>query len=383
MNRFVKIFFGLCIIGLGLAAAIYFLTSKPTVSRQKSQVKATPVDVVVARLSKVTATIEGMGTVVPAQQITLRSQVSGKVVRLAQAFTPGGRLDKGQTAVTIDARDYEIQIDKSRSSLARARADLRLEQGKQDVARQELDMFSQGSELAIKETDLALRRPQLEQAEAEVDSARADLSQAELDLSRTRVAVPFNALVIEQNIDLGSYISSQDSLATLAGTDTYWVRASVPVGSLDFLDFKAEAGSPVRIISQSGRGEWTGHTLRLTGEVDEATRMATLILAVPHPLDQHESSSPLMLNDYVRIFIQGKTLTDVFALPRKALRSGQKVWVVIDGKLDIRSVHVAWKDRDRVYVRQGLSPGDKVILSSLATPVQGMRVQIDAVGANQ
>ncbi|MBS3779691.1 MAG: efflux RND transporter periplasmic adaptor subunit [Desulfovermiculus sp.] len=378
MNRIVKIFLGLLIISLGVAVAMYFLANKPTVSRQKPQAKATPVDVVVARLSETTATIEAMGTVVPSQEITLRSQVSGKVVHIAEGFTPGGRLDKGQTAVRIDPRDFEIEVDKAQSSLARANADLRLEQGKQDVARQELDMFSQGSELAIKETDLALRRPQLEQAEAEVARARSDLDQAELDLSRTRVTAPFNALVTEQHIDLGSYVSSQDSLATLAGTDTYWVRASVPVDSLEFLDQKPEGGSPVRIVSQSGSGEWTGRTLRLTGEVDEATRMATLILAVPQPLDQQVYSSPLMLNDYVQVFIQGKTLVQVFSLPRRALRSGQKVWVVEDGQLDIRSVQVVWKDREHVYVRQGLTPADKVILSSLATPVQGMRLRVDA-----
>lgn len=380
MNRILKVFLGLLIIGLGAAAAMYFLANKPTVSRQKPQAKAAPVDVAVARLSETTATIEAMGTVVPSQKITLRSQVSGKVVHTGEGFTPGGRLDKGQTAVRIDPRDFEIEVDKAQSSLARARADLRLEQGKQDVARQELDMFRQGSELAIKETDLALRRPQLKQAEAEVARARSDLDRAELDLSRTRVTAPFNALVMEQNIDLGSYVSSQDSLATLAGTDTYWVRASVPVGSLDFLDLKAEGGSPVRIVSQSGRGEWTGRTLRLTGEVDEATRMVTLILIVPRPLDQQEDSTPLMLNDYVQVFIQGKTLAEVFSLPRRALRSGQKVWVVDDGQLDIRSVQVVWKDRERVYVRQGLTPGDKIILSSLATPVQGMRLRVDAYG---
>ena len=380
MNRIVKIFLGLLIIGLGVAAAMYFLANKPTVSRQKPQAKATPVDVVVARLSETTATIEVMGTVVPSQEITLRSQVSGKVVHISGGFTPGGRLDKGQTAVRIDPRDFEIEVDKAQSSLARARADLRLEQGKQDVARQELDMFRQGSELVIEETDLALRRPQLEQAEAEVARALSDLDQAELDLSRTRVTAPFNALVTEQNIDLGSYVSGQDSLATLAGTDTYWVRAKVPVGSLEFLDLKAEGGSPVRIVSQSGNGEWTGRTLRLTGEVDEATRMATLILAVPKPLEQQVYSSPLMLNDYVQVFIQGKTLAEVFSLPRRALRSGQKVWVVDDGQLDIRFVQMVWKDRERVYVRQGLTPGDKVILSSLATPVQGMRLRVDVNG---
>ena len=383
MNRLVKIILGVCIIGLGTAAAMYFLSNKPTVSRQKTQTKATPVDIMVAQLCETTVEIQAMGSVVPSQEIALRSQVSGEVVEIADEFTPGGRLSRGQTAVRIDPRDYEIQVDKAQSALARSKADLRLEQGKQDVARQELDMFTQGSGLQVHETDLALRKPQLEQAQAEVNSSRAELDKAELDLSRTRITVPFNALVIKRDINLGSQVSGQDSLATLAGTDTFWVRAAVQVHSLDFIDLNIPGGNPVRIVSQSGSGEWKGRTQRLTGEVDETTRMATLIITVPQPLDQKADSPQIMLNDYVRVFIQGKTLKGVFALPRKALREGSTVWVLADNALDIRSVSVAWKDRDQAYIDQGLAPGDQVVLSPLATPVQGMRLRTAEDGDRQ
>ncbi|MFO7802820.1 MAG: efflux RND transporter periplasmic adaptor subunit [Desulfovermiculus sp.] len=383
MNRLVKIVLGLCIIGLGTAAAIYFISNQPTVSRQKTQTKAPPVEVMDVQPSEATVDIQAMGTVVPSREITLRSQVSGEVVEIADEFTPGGRLSTGQTAVRIDPRDYEIQVDKAQSALARSQADFRLEQGKQDVARQELDMFTQGSGLQVHETDLALRKPQLEQSQAEVNSSRAELDKAELDLSRTRITVPFNALVIKRDINLGSQVSGQDSLATLAGTDTFWVRAAVPVHSLDLIDLNAPGGNPVRIASQSGNGEWQGRTLRLTGEVDNATRMATLIITVPQPLDQKNDSPQIMLNDYVRVFIQGKTLKGVFALPRQALREDSTVWVLADKKLDIRRVNVAWKDRDQVYIDQGLAPGDQVVLSPLATPVQGMRLRRAEAGDAQ
>ncbi|MFO7875913.1 MAG: efflux RND transporter periplasmic adaptor subunit [Desulfovermiculus sp.] len=376
MNRFAKIVLGLIILSLGTGAAYYFISNQPTVSRQKPQIKSTLVETEPAQPTEAAVTINAMGTVVPSREITLRTQVSGEIIQVAEHFTPGGQMPQGKTAVRIEPKDYEIKVHKAKSSLARARADLRLEQGKQDVARQELDMFAQGSELALEETDLALRRPQLEQVQAEVSSSRADLDQAELDLSRTRINVPFNALITERKVNLGSQVNVQDSLATLVDTDTYWVRASVPVDRLRFIDLSAREGNPVRITSQSGTGEWKGRTLRLTGEVDQDTRMATLIIAVPNPLEQQENGPPLMLNDYVQIKIQGRTLHDVTPLPRRALRNDQKVWVVQDGQLDIRPVQIAWKDREQVYIDQGLTPGDQVVLSPLSTPVQGMSLRV-------
>ncbi|MFP4428570.1 MAG: efflux RND transporter periplasmic adaptor subunit [Desulfovermiculus sp.] len=383
MNRFAKIVLGLIILSLGAGAAYYFIAQKPTVSRQKPQSRDTLVEVVPAQPSDAAVTITAMGTVVPSRDITLRTQVSGEIVQVAEHFTPGGRMQRGQTAVRIEPRDYEIEVHKAKSSLARTQADLRLEHGKQDVARQELDMFAQGSDTALEETDLALRRPQLEQARADVSTSRADLDKAELDLSRTRITAPFNAVITERSVNLGSQVSVQDSLATLVDTDTYWVRASIPVARLRFIDLSAPDGSPVRIISQSGTGEWKGRTLRLTGEVDQETRMATLIIDVPDPLEQQENGLPLMLNDYVRIQIQGRTLHDVIALPRRALREDQEVWVVKDGQLDIRPVHVAWKDREQVFIDQGLAPGDQVVLSDLPTPVQGMRLRVAKGGDSE
>jgi RND family efflux transporter MFP subunit len=375
MSRFAKVALGLAVIGLGAAAAWYFVTHKPSVSRQKAAPKTTPVNVLAVLPSDVRANITAMGTVVPSREVTLQAEVSGQITHIAEQFTPGGRLPKGRTAVRIDPRDYEVQVTKARSALTRAEAELDLEQGKQEVARQELSMFEKDSELPVSETGLALRRPQLAQARAEVESARADLRQAELDLSRTEVSVPFNSLVTARSVNIGSQVGGQDDLATLAGTDTYWVRASVLMNQMRFIDLKAREGNPVRITSQSGTGEWTGHTLRLTGEVDEQTRMATLLIAVPDPLDQKAQGQPMMLNDYVRVEIQGRLLPDVFSLPRRALRENDAIWVMEDNRLDIRSTEVVWKDSANVYIRKGLAPGDKVVLSPLSTPVQGMRLQ--------
>ncbi len=79
-----------------------------------------------------------------------------------------------------------------------------------------------------------------------------------------------------------------------------------------------------------------------------------------------------MLDDYVRVTITGRALSGVVALPRAALQDNDTLWINQDNALDIRRVSLAWKDRETVYIASGVSPGEQVITSGLAAPVQGM-----------
>jgi RND family efflux transporter MFP subunit len=367
-----------------VGAAFLFVSTKPTVTRQPPQQKAVKVEVMPVSPMNATIEVQAMGTVVPSRTVTLRSQVGGQIIEVAEQFTPGGRLSEGSSVLRIDPRDYHIEVQKAKSALARARADLQLERGKQDVAKEELSMFfEQNGGQAISETGLALRRPQLAQAQAEVSRAQADLDRAELSLRRTQVRAPFNALITERRVNFGSTISPQDDLATLVDTDVFWVEATVPLDRLDSLGLGSGQGRPVRIRSQSGAGERAGRTLRLTGRINESTRMAELLVEVRDPLGLEGDAVPLMLGDYVQVSIRGKTLENVFSLPRQVLREGSTVWLAKDQTLEIRPVRVVWKDQERVYIDQGLLQGDLVVRSELAAPVTGMQLRPAAIGAGQ
>ncbi|MFW6178467.1 MAG: efflux RND transporter periplasmic adaptor subunit, partial [Desulfohalobiaceae bacterium] len=377
MKKVLKILLPVLFLALGAAVAWQYISSKPTVSRQRPQAQEVPgVEVVSAHKEDVQTSVSAMGTVVPARQITLRSEVGGTVLETAEDFTPGGVLQQGSTVLRIDPRDYEIEVQKQESALAQARAEMRQEEGRQDVARQELDMLQQGSKPQLQETDLALRLPQLEKARAEVSSASSSLDKAKLDLFRTQVKAPFRALVLEQEAYQGSTVGTQDKLATLVDTREYHVRVKVPLESLKLLDLQSGQKRQVQISSQSGAGEWTGSTLRLTGEVDEQTRMATLLVRVQDPLGLDSQQEQLLLDEYVRARIQGQVLEDVFALPRKALRDQDRIWIYADGQLKIRQADVIWRDQERIYLRQGLQEGEQVIVSDLSTPVSGMELQV-------
>ena len=227
------------------------------------------------------------------------------------------------------------------------------------------------------QSDLALRKPQLAQAQAAVDSAEADLRQALLDLERTVIKAPFNAMITERNVNIGAYVGSQESLATLVGTDAFWIEAVVSLDQLHMIDLDYPEGCPVKIKSQAGFGKWEGKVIQIAGKLNETSRMATVIVEVKKPLGDAEgpSVSRLMIDDYVYAEITGRELPGVIEIPRSALQDDTTVWVLKDNALDIRNVSLAWKDTDKVYIGRGVTPGELIVTTGLSTPVQGMPLE--------
>ncbi len=111
--------------------------------------------------------------------------------------------------------------------------------------------------------------------------------------------------------------------------------------------------------------------------------MTRLVVAVSDPfgLAAGGASPPLELGLFVAVEFQGTILRGVFPLPRSALRDGGTVWVV-DGedRLRVRRVTVGRLERREVLVTGGLSPGERVVLTSLSAAADGMRVRPTAPG---
>ncbi|MBA3012223.1 MAG: HlyD family efflux transporter periplasmic adaptor subunit, partial [Desulfobacula sp.] len=256
--------------------------------------------------------------------------------------------------------------------------------GSQLIAREELKLINQVSKGEMVQTDLALRKPQLDQANAVVNAARADLEKANLNLSRTKIVVPFNALVLEKKVDFGSLVTVQGELATLVDVDAFLVETLVPPDRLAALNINEKTGSKADIRSQYSEESWQGSLVRTTGKISDKSRMAGVIIRVLDPLGlTRQGGRPqLLLGDYVDVQIQGKMLENVFSIPRSILRDKNTVWVSQSGKLVIKPVTLAWKEEGRVFIRSdirsGILAGDEVITSDLPAPVNGMALQQDS-----
>jgi RND family efflux transporter MFP subunit len=369
-----KFLIPLMLIMAGGVAWTYFAATAPVIERAAPQRQVTVVDVQTVGQKDARTVISAMGTVVPACKVTLKAQIAGTVESISAQFVPGARVAQGAVLLTLDRSDYEVSLQKAESALAEARAALSIEQGSQNIAREELRLLSELSAEGVAHTDLALRKPQLQQARAKVISAEADLHQAKLNLNRTVVRAPFNAMVIERNVHAGAYAGAQESLATIVGTDEFWIEAAVSLDQLALMDLDYPGGCAVAIRTRAGGGPWEGRVIQIAGKLNEISRMATVIVAVQNPLDTalNPTNGRLMIDDFVHAQITGRELADVIELPRDALQDNDTVWVNNNHTLDIRKVTLAWKSTDKVYLQSGVAPGEQVVMSSLSVPVQGM-----------
>ena len=379
----VNIFLSLAVIGAGITGAAYISKSAPKANRRPPQ-KMTPlVQVVHVQPETHQVIVSAMGTVIPAREIVLESRVSGEIVFLHPEFTEGGFLEKGAQILRIDPQDYSLALTLAQAMVKDAESKLKQLEAEAESARDEWRNLYQDRQKGDSEPpSLLVKEPQLSAARAMLTAEKADVQKARLNLARTKIRSPFNTIVRSKNVDIGSQVSAQEKLAELVGTDEYWIQASIPVDRLSWIKIprkRDESGSKVRIFYRNA-DQRTGRVIKLLGALEAEGRMARILVEVKDPLGLKTTGNyqlPLLIGEYVRIEIDGRQLQNVYRIPRATLRDDANLWIVSnDGKLDIRQVEIIWRDTQTVLLREGLEPGDRLIISDLPSPIPGMPVQV-------
>ena len=389
--RFFTIILPFLILLTGLAIGWYFLKTAPKALKKKPLKTVEHVRVIPAHRTTEKIILHLMGSVIPAQEILIKPRVSGKIISINQKFMIGGCFNKGDFILQIDPKDYELAIKSKESKVLLASNDLKLEAGHQDVAKREWELLNLNQDKTGNELDreLALRQPQLEKAKATLLAARAELEQSRLDLERTIVKAPFDGIVLEKFVDTGSQVSAQEKIAVFAGTANFWINVSIPVDRLQWLMIPktdADIASHAKIIYGNNSGqhfERKGKVVKLLGDLETEGRMARILVSVDDPLDLKLDSKkinapvpPLLLGDYVRVEIYGRTIKRIFNIPRTALHN-DRIRIVKEGeRLDIRNVEIIWKNTRTVFIRNGLNENERIVISDIAVPIVNMPVKI-------
>jgi len=374
---------------IALVIARQLIVNKPEAGRQAPT--AATLSVEATRVAPVSfdVVVTAEGTVRPRTQSTLIPEVSGRIIDVSPDFREGGFFEKGAVLLRIEPRDYELALDTAEAQVAQAKATLEQELALAEVVKNDW------KQLGKEAPDLGLRKPQIAAAEAALLSARSQLERARVDLERTRIRAPYAGRVLEQNVDIGQFVSVGTELARIYAVD--YVEIPLPLSNrqMEFVDlperFRDDAdtdrptGPPVTIEADIGRTtfRWQGRLVRVEGAIDTQSRQLFVVAQVDDPYARGPAGRPpLRIGQFVRARIQGQTLEDVIVIPRAALREGNHVLIVDEqSRLQRRSVTVAWNDETRVVVTEGLHEGDVVTLTSLSIAADGTPVQatIDGV----
>lgn len=371
-------------LACGIAITIYLLQTKPEAKPRKRPASATLVEILEAQAGPQQTVLYAMGEIVPAREVDLKPLVSGEVIEMDKDFVPGGYYVAGQTLLKIDPTDYRLAVQQLQSEATTADSDLLIEMGNQRIAEKEFTLL--GEQVSAEEKALILRVPQLEKLKAVQTSARAGLAKARLDLERTVIRAPFNSVVSSRNVDTGAMVSGSTELAHLVGTDQYWLRLTLPVEQLPWVDIpdsSAAIGSEVRVFPQGNSGSTAfriGHVIRLEASLENQGRMAQLLVAIDDPMSRQPENAGepmVLLGSYVRAEILGKHIASGIKIDRSYLRDGNTVWLMDErGMLDIRKVDVLFRDKKQVIINGGVHEGELIIVSSLASPVAGIPLKI-------
>ncbi len=363
------------------AVATYMLKSRPQPERRKSVPSAQIVSIRNLATTSQQVTVPVMGSVVPAVEIDLRSRVTGEVLWIHPEFVEGGIVKKGQALIRIDPTEYELVLIRKKAVIEGAILDLKIEEGRQDIARSEWEILGLEEKATDMDRELALRQPQLAANRANLEAARAEVKQAELDLERTVIKAPFNAVILSADANVGALVTVQSTLAHLVRSDSFFIEALLPLDRLEWVHIpenSRDAGSIVEIVSDSGR-TLPGHIYKLLGDLEPSGRLARILIEVNDPLDlgrKNGDRRPLLLGDYVSARIEGRSVQNVFVIDRQHLRDGNMVYIADeDDRMQVRVVDIVWSSGDHVLAR-GLKNGEKLIISDVPAPVEGMKVSV-------
>ncbi len=311
--------------------------------------------------------VRSQGTVRPRTQTELSAEVSGAIVEISPKFVAGGVFERNEVLLRIDPTDYAAAVSQAEALLAQRKIEY---------------------EGALKLREQGYR------AEAEVASAAAALATAEADLvrsqrnlERTYIRLPYEGMVFSKDSDLGQYVNPGTKLGTTFATDYAEVRLPLTDQDLAFVQIpdskevtdSGGANGPIVTLSavQKGRLEqWEAQIVRSEGVVDERSRVTYAVARVIDPYQLHAAGTPLPIGTFVAATIDGVDAQDLIRLPRSVLRGSDEVLVVTeDETIEIRNVNVLRTDANYAYLQSGVNEGERISLTPIAAPTNGMKVR--------
>ena len=298
------------------------------------------------------ATIESNGIVGPHNAVTLSAEVTGNVVEVTADLEVGSFFETGDLLVRIDDRDYRNALRVAEENLRLAKSNLKLAAVAHQRMIQLVDRNSgSDTELDTTMTALVAARSQQEIADAAVE-------QAERNLDRCRVVAPFDGRVVARSVGPGQAVSPGAVLGNIFSVDYAEVRLPIAGRDLRFIDLpEMEGDRPVDIelrdaIDLNSPRRWKARIVRTEGSLDPSSLELFAIARIDDPFALRSDHPTLRIGQPVVASIPGRTLDDVVAVPRSAVRRLDQVYLVdgSDKRLRRTTITPVWSDAENLIV---------------------------------
>ena len=311
-----------------------------------AMMKPNAVEVFTIETSDVSRIIEIPGTIIPAEEVQLFSEISGRIQRIN--FKEGQRVQKGALLVQVDTDVLRAQKQQLK---------VQLDLAKKDEARKKALLAAKG-----------ISTEEYERSFSAMESIEAEMNLIDVQVSKGGIRAPFSGRIGLRRISEGAYISPTTMITTLVQDDPVKVEFAISeryAGSV-------KNGQNVTFKLEGSDKKYTGKVFAFEPFVDAGTRMLTIRAEL-------RNDGKLIPGTFVAIEYDLGIENGAMMVPTESIipvLKGQKVMVVRDGIAKDIPVEVGIRTSDRVQVVGDVKPGDQVLISGLLAVRDGMPVTI-------
>jgi membrane fusion protein (multidrug efflux system) len=291
----------------------------------------------------------------------------------AQHFNEGTIVKKDQLLFTLDKREFEAKLQQAKAELEIAMARL----GKAETDERRLKPLAERK--AVPQQDYDNAAANLLAAQANVSAARANVAAAELDLSYTTIRSPIAGLIGKRLVSPGNLVGKGEAtlLDTVSSIDP--IRVNATISEAEYLRFFARrneraGGSGVLelILADGSVFPQKGKLVIVDRAVDQKTGTLNFVAEFPNPEGQ------LRPGQFGRVRAVIEMAKDAIVVPKRAVQEIQGMQTVLvvgaDNMVAMRTIQPGETVGDLLIVREGLKPGERVIVDGIQKARPGSKV---------
>jgi multidrug efflux system membrane fusion protein len=319
-----------------------------------------PVTVATAAIGDIEVRIPALGTVTPLATVTVRTQISGILRKIA--FTEGQLVHQGEVIAEIDPRPYEAAVEQMEGNLKRDQA--LLADAKLDLKRYE-GLVKEDS-IAVQQLDT--QRALVDQYEGTIQSDQGQLKTAQVNLIYTRIVSPVNGRVGLRQVDQGNYVTPGDAngIVVINQLQPISVIFPIPEDNVPALTQQLRNGGALEVDAfdrTNSKKLAQGKLLTLDNQIDITTGTVKLRALFDN------ADGALFPNQFVNVQLLQEVLKRQVIMPNSAVRRGAPNGIVTtfvyavkpDNTVEVRPIKLGVVDGDRAAVIAGLAAGEVVV----------------------
>ena len=309
----------------------------------------------------------------------INAQVTGYLIK--QNYKEGEHVKKGQLLYEIDPRTFQANLNQAASNMARQQAVLKT--ALLDLTR--IMRLLPEKAVSVRDRDNAAGREAA--ARAEVLAAEAAVEKAQLDLGFTKITSPIDGVAGISKAQLGDLVGPSSATSLLTSVSQIEpIRAYLGLSEQQYMQFAREKTNrkeqrepiPLELILADGTTYPHGGKFYFADrQVDVKTGTIQVAVLFPNP------DKLLRPGQFARIRAVIRTEIGALLVPQKAVTQLQTKYqmavVNADNTVDIRIVNPGERIGSLWIIKEGLKPGERVIVEGLQKVRPGMKVEPKAV----